>query len=130
MRIKAPSLLSVLLVSTICVGSCSAGMRQNSATQRDVRPKPLKALLIAGGCCHEYAVQKDILKQGLEKRVNVQVDFAYSSDNSGAPPLPILGNPDYARGYDVIIHDECAPAVVDLAAIQGVLAPHRAGIPG
>ncbi|MBC8117763.1 MAG: hypothetical protein H7062_25515, partial [Candidatus Saccharimonas sp.] len=26
------------------------------------RPKPLKALLILGGCCHDYAKQKDILK--------------------------------------------------------------------
>ena len=25
-------------------------------------PKPLKVLLITGGCCHDYKAQKDILK--------------------------------------------------------------------
>ena len=25
-------------------------------------PKPLKILLVTGGCCHDYATQKDLLK--------------------------------------------------------------------
>ena len=33
-------------------------------------PKPLKVLLITGGCCHDYAKQKDILKKGIEARAN------------------------------------------------------------
>lgn len=91
---------------------------------------PLRALLILGGCCHDYATQKDILKNGIEERANVVVDVIYSSDTSTAPPLPILGNPKYADGYDVVIHDECAADVKDPAVVEGVLAPHRAGIPG
>jgi len=27
-------------------------------------PKPLKVWLVPGGCCHDYAKQKDILKPG------------------------------------------------------------------
>src|SRR5947209_4914374 len=34
-------------------------------------PKPLKVLLITGGCCHDYATQKDILKKGITERANV-----------------------------------------------------------
>jgi hypothetical protein len=92
--------------------------------------RPLKALLVIGGCCHDYAAQKEILKEGLEKRINVKIDIAYSADSTTTPALPILGNPDYAKGYDVVIHDECGAAISDPAVIQGVLAPHRAGIPG
>ncbi|MCX6911409.1 MAG: hypothetical protein NTY01_25660 [Verrucomicrobia bacterium] len=36
-------------------------------------PKPLKALLIAGGCCHDYKTQKDILKKGIEERAIARV---------------------------------------------------------
>lgn len=93
-------------------------------------PKPLKALLVIGGCCHDYAAQKDILKAGLEQRANLKVDIAYSADKNTAPALPILGNPDYAKGYDVVIHDECSADIKDPALIAAVLAPHRAGIPG
>lgn len=92
--------------------------------------KPLRALLIAGGCCHDYAKQKDILKEGIEKRANVKVDIIFSDDKSTKPPLAIYGNPDYAKGYDVVIHDECAADISDPAVIEGVLKPHRNGIPG
>lgn len=92
--------------------------------------KPLKALLVIGGCCHEYAAQKDILKQGLEQRINITVDIAYSADKTTKPALPILGNAEYAKGYDVVIHDECGADINDPALIQKVLAPHRAGMPG
>jgi hypothetical protein len=92
--------------------------------------KPLKVLLITGGCCHDYAKQKDILKQGLEERAYVVVDQVHTDDKSTKPPLAILGNPDYAKGYDIVIHDECAADVSDPKIIAAVLAPHRAGLPG
>src|SRR5687767_11190060 len=92
--------------------------------------KPLRALLITGGCCHDYAKQKDILKKGIEARANIVVDQIHTADSSTKPPLAILGNPDYAKGYDVVIHDECAADISDPAIVEGVLKPHREGIPG
>jgi type 1 glutamine amidotransferase len=93
-------------------------------------PKPLKALLVIGGCCHDYAQQKDLLKHGIESRANVTVDIIFSADANTHPALSIYGNPDYAKGYDVIIHDECAADIKDPEVIQGVLHPHQNGIPG
>ncbi|MBI5774342.1 MAG: ThuA domain-containing protein [Verrucomicrobia bacterium] len=92
--------------------------------------KPLRVLLLTGGCCHDYAGQKDILKNGLEARANVVVTQIHTDDKSTKPPLAVFGNPDYAKGYDVVIHDECAADISDPETIKGVLAPHRAGIPG
>jgi type 1 glutamine amidotransferase len=96
-----------------------------------VKPeKPLKVLLLTGGCCHDYAAQKDILKEGLEKRANLVVDHVYSADKSTAPALGIYGKPNWASGYDVIIHDECAADIKDLATVEAVLQPHLDGVPG
>lgn len=92
--------------------------------------KPLKALLITGGCCHDYKAQKDILKKGIEERANIIVDQMHTDSNSTKPDLPIYGMPEYAKGYDVIIHDECAADIKDDAIVKGVIAPHKAGIPG
>ena len=105
-----------------------AGFTTGELTAAD--KKPLRALLITGGCCHDYAKQKDLLKQWLEARINVVADHVHSPDKSTNPPLAIFGNPDYAKGYDVVIHDECAAAQTDPKVIAGVLAPHRHGIPG
>ena len=92
--------------------------------------KPLKVLLITGGCCHSYATQKNIIKKSLETRANVVVDQVHTDDSSNNPPLSIYRNPNYAKGYDVVVHDECAAGMADLSIINGVLAPHRNGIPG
>jgi len=93
-------------------------------------PKPLRVLLITGGCCHDYVKQKDILKNGLEARAYVEVTQIHTDDKSTKPPLAILGNPDYAKGYDAVIHDECGADISDPKIIADVLAPHRQGIPG
>ena len=93
-------------------------------------PKPLKVLLITGGCCHDYVKQKDVLKAGLEARANVIVEHAHSANSTTKPPIEIYGKPDYAKGYDVVIHDECASAQNDPEVIKGVLQPHVDGIPG
>lgn len=98
--------------------------------QSQTQPKPLKALLITGGCCHAYATQKNILKKGIEARANVIVDQVHTDDKTTNPPLPIYSNPNYAKGYDVIIHDECAAAMADVATIKEVLAPHQNGVAG
>jgi hypothetical protein len=93
-------------------------------------PKPLRLLLVTGGCCHDYAAQKDILKTGLEARANVVVDIIYSPDTTTTAPLPILGHAGYADGYDLVIHDECVADISDPKLVEDVLAPHRAGLPG
>jgi hypothetical protein len=114
--------------SLLAVGLLGAAVILDSVHAADT--KPLRVLLITGGCCHDYGKQKDILKHGLEARANVVVDQIHSDSGETKPPLPIYGNPDYAKGYDVVIHDECASDINDPAVIKGVLAPHRAGIPG
>lgn len=119
-----------LIVQTTAAASAAFLLCTGSAQAADTaHPAPLRALLIAGGCCHDYAAQKDILKKGLEDRANVVVDVVFSPDTSTAPPLAIYGNPDYAKGYDVVIHDECSADIKDLKVVEGVLAPHRAGLP-
>lgn len=115
-------------LSWFAAGLSGGALLLNSVGAAEV--PALRVLLITGGCCHDYAKQKDILKQGLEQRANVVVTQIHTDDGSTKPPLAIMGNPDYAKGYDVIIHDECAADINDPSLIKGVLAPHRAGIPG
>ncbi len=101
-----------------------------TATLHAQDAKPLKILLITGGCCHDYGKQKDILKKGIEERINAEVTQIHTDDKSTKPPLAILGNPDYAKGFDLVIHDECAADIKDVDTVKGVLKPHMDGIPG
>ncbi len=93
------------------------------------RPKPLKVLLVTGGCCHDYPHQKDILKNGLEQRANVVVTQLHTDDKTTRPPLAHANDAKYADGYDLVIHDECAADLDQADQVRNVLAPHRAGLP-
>jgi type 1 glutamine amidotransferase len=92
-------------------------------------PRPLRLLLIAGGCCHDYANQKDILKKGLEERANVVVDIIYSASTSTRTEFAEYQNPDWAKGYDLVIHDECSADITDARTIQNITTAHAAGLP-
>jgi hypothetical protein len=122
------SVASVLrfTATSLSVGALMLGC----PTSSEAATKPLRILLITGGCCHDYANQKEILKKGIEARANVVVDQVHTGSDSTKPPLQILGNPDYAKGYDLVIHDECGSDISDPTTVEGVLKPHRDGIPG
>ena len=92
--------------------------------------KPLKALLVIGGCCHDYNKQKDLLKAGIEARAHVVVDVAYNPDSGTKPKFEAYLKDNWYAGYDVIIHDECASDVKEVDYVENVLAPHKKGIPG
>jgi hypothetical protein len=87
--------------------------------------EPLKALLITGGCCHDYAKQHEIIAKGIQSRANVQVDVIWTDDKSTNPPLPIYDKVDWAKGYDIIIHDECAASMNNKETLTRILDAHK-----
>jgi type 1 glutamine amidotransferase len=91
--------------------------------------KPIRALLIAGGCCHDYEHQKDILTRGISRRADVKWTIAYDPDRTTRHKNPIYARPDWAKDFDVIVHDECSSDVNDKNAIDTILKPHKDGLP-
>lgn len=91
--------------------------------------KPLRALLVLGGCCHDYQTQMKLLVEGIAERAHVEVVAAYDPDTSTRHLNPVYESADWAKGFDVVIHDECSSDVKDLAVINRILEPHRRGLP-
>ena len=92
--------------------------------------RPIRALLVAGGCCHDYEKQKDILTRGLSQRANIQWTIAYDPDSTTYHKNPIYNQPDWAKDFDVVVHDECSSDVKDMNVIETILQPHKNGLPG
>lgn len=102
-----------------------------SARTTEERPdeKPIRALLVIGGCCHDYKKQQELLTKGISARANVQWVIAYDPDTTTKHLNPIYANDDWAKGFDVVVHDECSADVKDTATIERILKPHKAGLP-
>src|SRR4051812_23158120 len=99
------------LVVAVVVVSLSSIISAASAQQPGA--KPIKALLVLGGCCHDYKEQQTILKKGIAERAAVEVTIAYDPDTTNMHLNPVYENPNWASDYDVIIHDECSSNVKD-----------------
>lgn len=96
----------------------------------DEPPRPIRALLVLGGCCHDYARQKDLLTRGISARAHVEWTVAYDPNKTNGHKNPVYDKPDWAKGFDIIVHDECSSHVDDMASIETILKPHRDGLPG
>src|SRR5262245_7044675 len=99
---------------TLLFSICTIGLAHGA----EPNPKPLRALLILGGCCHDYAKQMVILKQGIESRARVAVDIVYTADSSTQARFNMYENSNWSKGYDVVIHDECSADVKEMPYVQ------------
>jgi putative membrane-bound dehydrogenase-like protein len=55
----------------------------------------------------------------------VQVDVIWTDDGGTAPHFPLYDKAGWAKGYDAIIHDECAAGVKDLPLVQNIIKAHE-----
>ncbi len=95
----------------------------------DEPARPIRALLVAGGCCHDYEKQKELLTRGLSRRANIQWTIAYDSNSSTGHKNPVYDQADWSKDFDVVVHDECSSDVKDMNVIESILQPHKKGLP-
>jgi len=94
---------------------------------------PLKVLMVTGGCCHDYETQKGILAEGISARANVEFTIVHEEGPKGKADkehkVSIYEKDDWAKGYDVVLHNECFGAVTDVAFVERIAKPHFDGVP-
>lgn len=100
--------------------------------------KPLKALMITGGCCHDYVSQKRILAEGISARTPVEWTVVHDVEmvdgkDAGATRehlSSVYSKERWAEGYDVVVHNECYGAMKDSAALARIAKGHtEQGVP-
>jgi len=101
-----------------------------SAVIHAAEPKPIKALLITGGCCHDYTAQKSIIAEGISARANVEwTIYQDPSNKTTGKPKPYEKD-NWADGYDVIVHNECFADEKDVAWLDHIVNEHaKKGVP-
>lgn len=92
--------------------------------------KPLKALLITGGCCHNYPFQAQQLTNATAKLAPVEWTIVDEGGNGTHAEIPLYNQPDWAKGYDVVVHNECFADTTNEVYIQKITSVHQAGVPG
>jgi len=91
--------------------------------------KPLRALLITGGCCHNYPFQTQQLTNAIAKLAAVDWTVVMAGGNGTRAEIPLYLNPGWAAGFDVVVHNECFADTTNRVYIRRITSAHRAGVP-
>ena len=97
--------------------------------------RPLRALMITGGCCHDYSNQKRILSEGISARAPVEWTIVHDVEMVDGKDVAAsrehlstaYAKDNWAEGYDVVVHNECYGAMKDSATLKRIAKAHTEG---
>jgi len=121
----APSRQCVPIATVLILAFAAPGRAEEPAKGT---PRPLRALYITGGCCHDYDGQKKLLTEALSARTRIEWTVVHEGGTSNNHRVSIYEVPGWADGYDVVVHNECFSHVVDREFVERVVKPHRDGV--
>src|SRR4030095_13873500 len=101
----------------------------SAVSRADGAEAPLRALLITGGCCHNYPFQAAQLTNAVAKQARVDWTIVNEGGTGTQAMIPLYDKPDWAKGYDVVVHNECFADARAPEYIRKITAAHRDGTP-
>jgi type 1 glutamine amidotransferase len=90
---------------------------------------PIRALLVTGGCCHDYYHQSRSLTSAVRARANVDWTVVHEGNNSTNHKARIYDVDGWESMFDIVVHNECFAKVTDEAWIKRITAAHATGTP-
>ena len=105
--------------------STSIAEEQTASTSE---AKPVQILLVTGGCCHDYRFQAEAMQQAMKDAgVSAVWKIVNEGGNGTDAKIDLYENPNWADGYDVVIHNECFADTKDPGYIRRITEAHKAG---
>ena len=67
----------------------------------------VKALIVSGGCCHDYSGEAKVLMDTIGRVLPVDWTLACRAAGERRGSMPVYDSPDWAKGFDIVVHNEC-----------------------
>jgi type 1 glutamine amidotransferase len=91
--------------------------------------KPARALLVTGGCCHNYAFQSQAITQAISRVANVQWTVLHDPRKGTTGEIDLYQDPKWADSFDLVIHNECFADTDNVDYIRAITEAHKGGTP-
>ena len=135
-NVRARSFLAIITSALIGIATLSAqqappagqGQGRGRGNPQPQGPR-IQALVISGGCCHDYALQSKVLMDTVGRALPVDWTVAIQGGRGTTGTQAIVGRDDWAKGYDIVVHNQCFADVTDEALIKRITSAHRGGPP-
>lgn len=136
---RAPWMAVVAAAFLVQMHGTAVPASPTAATQRGQQGRPgqppqpegprIKALVVSGGCCHDYPRQAGVLMNAISSTLPIDWMVAVQGGRGTTGHLPVYDSPDWARGYDIVVHNECFANITDEQLIRRIASAHRGGPP-
>jgi type 1 glutamine amidotransferase len=134
---RTSALIGALAALVVITTAAPSGQTASPAGQGGRRgqgpPEPpgprVKALVVSGGCCHDYPLQARMIMSAVSKAVPVDWMVAVQGGRGTKGELPVYERADWAKGYDIVVHNECFADITDEGFIRRITSAHRGGPP-
>jgi type 1 glutamine amidotransferase len=116
-----------IALSLVLMSTASASHAQQAGAPNEPR---IKALVVSGGCCHDYTTQAKLVMESIGRVLPVDWTVVNQGGTAREAKIPLYANPDWINGFDIVVHNECFGFVDDPDYIRRIVAAHRTtGIP-
>ena len=89
----------------------------------------VKALVVSGGCCHDYPGVAKVMMDAIGRSLPVDWTVVVQGGRGTRGSMPVYADPDWAKGFDIVVHNECLADVDDPDYIRRITDGHRNGPP-
>lgn len=89
----------------------------------------INALIVSGGCCHDYPGEAKVLMDAVGRALPVDWTAVVQGGRGTRGSMPVYASPDWAKRFDIVVHNECLADVDDPAYIRQITKAHRNGPP-
>lgn len=117
------------LTTALC-GLLTLAILSTPAQSDDSQPATgsVNILLITGGCCHDYDFQTKSMQLAMKQR-DVKAKWTVVNDGGKGTEamIDLYENPNWAEGFDVVIHNECFANTTNEDYIKRITKAHHAG---
>lgn len=99
------------------------------AVQLSAAEKAIRAVLVTGGCCHNYTFQSQAITQAISRVAEVQWTVLQDPRTGTTAQIDLYKDANWADPFDVVIHNECFADTDDAGYIRRITEAHKAGKP-
>lgn len=83
------------------------GRQGGPNAERFAGQTPINAMIVTGGPFHDYTTQSKVLMDTLNAVMPINWTVVQGMSHATDVKLPLYNNPDWAKGMDIVIHNEC-----------------------
>lgn len=112
-----------VLVTIISVSATSV------AEEKEAKRPVIRALLVTSGCCHDYDYQTaQLLDASAGQSVKIEWKVVSDGGKGTKAEIELYKDDDWAKNYDVVIHNECFANTDDPEYIRRITKAHKSGV--